>query len=297
MLPLNTTSDVLQIVTTAAGQIDVFAPYADLSAAGAVTVGRQVSRISTATTTTIVSAPGSGVTRNVKRVSVANNHASVSNTVTFQFYDGTNTIVFESFTLAAGERFSYSETAGIRVYNSVGLEKTVDSSRTLGNANTADVVASAADTYLAGSSLAIGGRVQATSFFKWRFRVTKTAAGTATPAFNIRFGTAGTTADTARATLTSTAAQTAAADTGMLELDGILRTVGASAVLQAAIRMDHTAADGAGLGTFRYLAATSAAFDITPAATIIGVSCNPGATGTPVWTFQMVSIEANGLLP
>jgi hypothetical protein len=247
MLLLASTTDVLQIVTSAAGQVDVHANWADISGT-TVTVGRTNSRIGTATTTNIVASPAASTSRNVKRVAVSNNHASVTNTVTFQHFDGTNTIIFESFTLAPGERFSYSENSGIRVYSAVGLEKTVDSIRTSANSNLADVVANAADTYLTGSSLAIAGRIQAGSFFKWRFRATKTAAGVASAAFNIRFGTAGSVADTARATFTSSAAQTAATDTAMFEIDANFRQIGATAVVQGACRMDHTAADGAGNG-------------------------------------------------
>jgi hypothetical protein len=294
MLVLNTTSDVLQLITSAAGQIDVYTSYADVSGT-TVTVGRQVQRIGTATTTTVLSAPGSGVSRNAKRMAVANNSSTVTNTVTWQFFDGTNTIVYESFTLAPGERFSYSETAGIRAFTAAGLEKTVDSIRTNANANTADVVANAADTYLTGANLAIGGRVQATSFFKWRFRVSKSAAGVVAPTFIIRLGTAGAIGDTARVTFTSTAAQTAVTDAGMIEIDGIFTATGASAVMRGDIRMDHTSADGAGMGTFRYQQVTSAAFDVTPAATVVGISCNPGTAG--VWTFQMISVEADNLIP
>lgn len=294
MLLLASTSDLIQLITSAAGQIDVHSTWADVSGT-TVTVGRANTRISTAATTTIVASPAASTSRNVKRLAVSNNHASVSNTVTLQHTDGTNVIVLESITLAAGERFSYAESTGIRIFDSSGLQKLQTSPRASGNSNTADVVASAADTYLTGSSLVIGGRLQAGSFVKWRFRATKTAAGIASAAFNVRLGTAGTTADTARATLTSSAAQTAATDTAMFELDTNFRAVGASGVVETVIRMDHTAADGAGMGTFRYLVATSATFDTTASGLIIGVSCNPGASG--VWTFQYVSTEANFLLP
>jgi hypothetical protein len=283
MLPLTTTSDVIQLVTTAAGQIDAFGAYADVTGT-TVTVGRQVTRITTATTTTVVSAPGASTSRNIKRLAVSNNHASV-----------TNTVIFEVVTLAPGERFSYSETAGIRIFDASGIQKTQDSIRASGMSNTADVVANAADAYLTGSGLVIGGRIQVGSFVKWRFRATKTAAGVASAAFNVRLGTTGTTTDTARTTLTSSAIQTAAVDTAMFELDTNFRAVGATGVIESVIRMDHTAADGAGMGTFRYLVATSATFDTTTAGLIIGVSCNPGAAG--VWTFQYISAEANFLLP
>jgi hypothetical protein len=49
------------------------------------------------------------------------------------------------------------------------------------------------------------------------------------------------------------------------------------------------------MGTFRYLAATSASFDASVTGLIVGVSCNPGTAG--VWTFQMISVEGDMLLP
>lgn len=293
MLILNGATEKMQVVTTAAGQVDSLSSFADL-AAGAVTVDSTPVRVTTATTTDIVAAPGASVLRNVKSIKVSNNHASVTNTVTLQWTDGTTTIPLESAILAPGERMGYEEGTGIRIFDSAGREKVPGLGLSPANANTADVTANAADTYLAGSSLAISGRIQAGSFFKWRFRATKTAAGVVAPTFNIRLGTAGAVGDTSRVLFTSTAAQTAVTDTAMFELDAIFRAVGATAVLSGVIRMDHTSADGAGMGTFRYLLTTSAAFDVTPAGTIIGVSCNPGTAG--VWTFQNISIEANNLI-
>jgi hypothetical protein len=181
----------------------------------------------------------------------------------------------------------------IRVFDSTGREKVPGLGLPFGNSNTADVVASAAATYLTGGNLAIGGRIQAGSFFKWRFRLSKTATGTTAPTIAVVLGTLGTTGDTARVTHTSTAIQTAAIDTGMIELDANFRQVGASAVLQSSIRMDHVLADGAGFGTFRYLTANSAAFDATAAGLIIGVVVTPGAG---VWTFQEVLIDSGNLI-
>jgi hypothetical protein len=293
MLLLTSTSDKLQLITTSTATLDVHASFVDL-AAGVVTAGRLNTKITTATTTDVVAAPGASTARNVKTLHISNNHASASNTVTVQHTDGTNVIPIESVTLSAGERLGYIEGVGMRVFDATGREKIPGLGLSVGNANTSDVVANAADTYLTGASLPIAGRLQAGSFFKWRFRATKTAAGIASATFNIRVGTAGTTVDASRCLFTSSAAQTAATDTSMFELDGIFRAVGATAVLSGVIRMDHTAADGAGMGTFRYLTTLSASFDVTPAGTLIGVSCNPGASG--VWTFQNVSIEANNLI-
>lgn len=293
---LGSTTDKIQLVTSTTANIAVVASYADMDdTTKAVSVDRQLTAIVTATTTDVVAAPAAGSSRKVKWLSISNTHASASNQVTILYNANGTTYEIEKVTLLAGERMSFVEGRGMKVFDAAGLEKLPTSPRASASANTVDVVANAADTYLSGSSLPISGRLLATSFFKWRFRATKTAAGVASAAFAVRVGTAGTTADTARATLTSSAIQTAAVDTAMFELDAIFRVVGAAAVLIATIRMDHTAADGAGMGTFRYLTATSATFDSTVAGLIIGVSCNPGAAG--VWTFQTISIEGQNLLP
>lgn len=163
----------------------------------------------------------------------------------------------------------------------------------LGNSNTADVVPSGADTYLTGSSLAIAGKIQAATIFRWRFTATKTAAGVATPIFSVRVGTAGTTADTARLTLTG-AAQTAATDTAWIELEANIRTYSATGVLQGSLKFVHVnAATGFANTSTQILQNTSGTFDITAASLIIGVSCNPGASG--VWTFQNISASAHNL--
>lgn len=294
MIFLASTASKLQIVTSAAGQINVHASWVDLAGTTVTASTTNSGNIATAATTDIVAAPAASTVRNVKSLKIGNNHATVSNTVTLQHTDGTNVVILEQVTLAPLERIGYEEGVGIRVFDAIGREKTPGLGLPTGSSNTADVTANAADTYLQGGNLLIGGRIQAGSYFKWRFRVSKTGAGTVAPIFNIRLGTAGAVGDTARVTHTSTGVQTGVVDSGMIELDANFRAVGASAVLQSSIRMDHVSADAAGLGTFRYLSANSATFDATPVGTIIGVSVNPGTLG--VWTFQEVIIEAGNLL-
>jgi hypothetical protein len=294
VLLLTSTSDKIQLITSAAGTVGVHADWIDL-ASGTVTAGRTNTNITTATTTDIVASPAASTSRNVKNLKISNNHASTANTVTLQHTDGATVIPLESVTLAAGERLALNEFGQMRVMDAMGREKLPGLGSPTGNSNVSDVVASAADTYLTGSSLAIGGRVQAASFFKWRMRATKTAAGTAAPVFNVRVGTAASTADTARATVTA-GAQTAATDTGFFELDAILRSVGATAVIQMTLRMAHTGTTTGFQTTAQeqMLANTGASFDVTNAANVIGLSVNPGASG--VWTFQEVTIEANNLI-
>lgn len=154
----------------------------------------------------------------------------------------------------------------------------------------------AADTYLVGSSIAIpAGRLQAKTQYRCRFDVVKTAAGTATPIINIRFGTGGTTADTSRGALTFQA-QTGAVDEGTYEIFATFRTVGSgtSAVLHTVGQLRHTlAATGLGVGSEAEVA-TSGGFDSTVASSIIGLSVNGGASAS--WTISNVQAELVNLV-
>lgn len=66
MLLLTSTSDKIQVVTSASGDIDVHATWLD-SASGTVTPGRtNTVAIATATTTDVVAAPAASTYRNVQ---------------------------------------------------------------------------------------------------------------------------------------------------------------------------------------------------------------------------------------
>lgn len=165
----------------------------------------------------------------------------------------------------------------------------------IANQNTADVVANAADTYITGSALAVptGLTLQVGTTCVWRFFMTKTAAGVAAPTWIVRVGTAGTTADAARLTFTGPA-QTAAVDTGVIEIYAVLRNVGASGVLAGGAVLSHNlAATGFANISSPVLQVTSGAFDTTTAGLIVGVSVNPGASG--VWTHQVVSAQMGNI--
>jgi len=163
------------------------------------------------------------------------------------------------------------------------------------NANTADVVANAADTYLTGSALALPSHgFQVGTRFRWRFWMTKTAAGTATPIWVVRVGVNGTTADTARLTFTGPA-QTAAVDTGRVTLDVITRSVSSAGVIAGVLTLAHHTSGTTGLANIvsPTIQVVSAGFDMTVANLIVGVSINPGASG--VWTHQGVFSEVRGI--
>lgn len=113
MLNLTDTNDKLQVITSAAVTVDVVSAYADLNTStGAVTPGKQLTAISTATTTDIVAAPGSSVVRNVKTLHIRNKHASLSTDVTVQFNDNATLYEMHKATLRAGETLEYIEGVG-----------------------------------------------------------------------------------------------------------------------------------------------------------------------------------------
>ena len=150
------------------------------------------------------------------------------------------------------------------------------------NASVANQTDFSADTYLVGSSIELGRPPTAgRATYRLTFDMTKTAAGTATPTIIVRFGTAGTVADTARLTFTF-AAGTAAADTGIFEVCATIRTAGATATAAGWAKCTHhlaatglvsTGASGSGI-----ILATATSFDATVAGSIIGASFNGGAS-------------------
>jgi hypothetical protein len=297
MILLTSTSDKLQVVSSAAGQIDVHASYVDLNPAASpqTTPGRTNTRIATATTTDVVAPPAASTTRNIKQLKVGNNHASVANTVSIQHTDGTNVIVIEQVTLAPLERIGYEEDMGIRVFDAQGREKVPSAPLAQGAGNVADVTASAADTVI--SSLFLGARVVASSGVLFRCRMSKTGAGTAAATFNLRTGALGTIADAARVTHTM-AVQTAVVDDGQAEISAVIRALGASAVLESSLLFTHTGASvgldsGIGANLNKRLQATSGTFTLG-AADYLSLTCNPGSLG--VWTFQEALVIPFGLV-
>lgn len=151
----------------------------------------------------------------------------------------------------------------------------------------------AADTYLAGSAIAIpGGALRAGTRYRLAFDVAKTAAGVAAPAITLRFGSTGTVADAALATMTFPV-QTAAADDGRFVIEATFRSVGAgSALVQAVAALSHTLpATGLSNSPGPVRRATSAPFDSTPAGAVIGVSVNGGALAAWTVTLAQASLE------
>jgi hypothetical protein len=158
----------------------------------------------------------------------------------------------------------------------------------------------ATDTYLVGSACAIpDAKLKAGTIYRCRWRVSKTAAGTAAPTVTVRIGTLGTTADAARLTFTY-AAGTAAADTGIFEVAVTFFTVGTgtTATVEGTCELRKNTITAAGLVGQAVanisLEALSSGFDSTPSGSIIGISLNGGTSAA--WTVQNVQSRLDNLI-
>lgn len=124
MLLLTSTSDIIRIVTgSAVSTITVHASWVD-NASGTITPGRTNTNITTATTTTVVAAPGASTQRNVRTIGITNNSASASTTVTVQHYDGTTSTDLMGVTLLPGENLYLLESGDWQHHDANGAEYT-----------------------------------------------------------------------------------------------------------------------------------------------------------------------------
>ena len=121
------TSNILQIVTSAAADVEVSASRVVIDTAsppvvdGTNTGQIVLASITSATTTTVVAGIASKTTR-VDEIQCRNNHASTSCDVTFQRTDGTDTDTCYKATLLAGESVSYGGGMWVH-YDSNGVPK------------------------------------------------------------------------------------------------------------------------------------------------------------------------------
>jgi hypothetical protein len=117
------TNDTLEVVTASGvSTINVQAAWADITTT-AITPGSTNSLITTATTTTVVASPGASTYRQIKGLTIYNSHASSSNAISVQQFDGTNRAVMLKYTLLAGETIQWNEDAGFRVIDASGQVK------------------------------------------------------------------------------------------------------------------------------------------------------------------------------
>lgn len=137
------------------------------------------------------------------------------------------------------------------------------------------------DTYLTSSGIQIPAcGMQVGMLFEWHIMVTKNNTGTSTPIFIVQTGSAQSTADTDRLTLTGGAA-TAATGGGVLVVSVLVRTVSASGVIVGNFTVPQLS-----FGSGQVTTAVSSTFDNSALqGQYVSLSVNPGAT---TWTVDGV---------
>lgn len=155
--------------------------------------------------------------------------------------------------------------------------------------------AAATRTYIIGSTVQYpaAGRIQIGTLYRWRFNMTKDANGTATSTIDVAFGTAGTTADTARVSFTKPAG-TAVADEAWCEVHALVRgPLSASGVVTGEFSLIHNlAATGHAVIPCVVVNTISSGFDVT-LPTFVGL-CLTSGTADNI-TIQQINTEVFNL--
>lgn len=113
MFALKSTNEVLKIITTTAAGVDVSITWLDMDPLTGVVKSTTETKITSATSTTVLSAPAEGIVRSIENVYIRNIHASTDNTITVvKDVGGTSYYLTASFTLLAGEVIAYNNANG-----------------------------------------------------------------------------------------------------------------------------------------------------------------------------------------
>lgn len=117
---LSDTTHSLEVVTTTTAPIDYFASFVDYSTTG-VTPSSTQGAITTATTTTYVSAPAASTQRQMRRATFKNRSTTTANRLTFQKDVGGTNYEGYTVTLGPGESVKQDGDGEWAVYDSAGI--------------------------------------------------------------------------------------------------------------------------------------------------------------------------------
>lgn len=138
------TDDTLRVVTASGvSTIHMYAAWADLTTT-ALTPGASDAQVTTATTTVLVAAPGASTQRQIKGLSIRNSHASSSNVITVQFFDGATATELIQYTLLAGETLQWGEDENFRIIDASGQVKGAVTANAGTNLNTSALLTTSA---------------------------------------------------------------------------------------------------------------------------------------------------------
>jgi len=122
MLNLSSTSDIIRVITASVASIEVHASWVDLNGTTVTPDSQNTPNITTATTTTVVPAPGASTVRNVKALYMTNVSSSASTRVAVEHFDGTNAVEMMGFILLPGENMTFNEEGRWRHFDANGAE-------------------------------------------------------------------------------------------------------------------------------------------------------------------------------
>jgi len=123
-ITLETTSEILELLTTTTADIDYEINLVDIVTATGGTPVALEGKITSATTSTIVAAPAASTFRMIKSIYLKNIHASTSNIVTFKKdISATEYQLTGAITLQAGESVVYIDGQGWIRYSSGGVKQ------------------------------------------------------------------------------------------------------------------------------------------------------------------------------
>ena len=225
-----------------------------------------------------------------------------SDTVGNQLVLDTKTSAGDPTTGVNGGMYYNSSTSSFRCFqgsawrNCLGVGATNQSTATQGPLTVGT------DTYLTGSLIPLPtgglkgptGSGQDGSKITWHVVLSKTAAGTGASTLNIRVGTNGTTADTARCTAFGTGTPTTVADGALLTITVYATAGGSTATLNCSETLTHELPTTGFAGSAVVQAySVQTSFDSTPAGTKIGLSLNAGTA--EVITVQSVDVTTSNL--
>jgi hypothetical protein len=148
------------------------------------------------------------------------------------------------------------------------------------NASVATQAYTTAEIYMTGSALIIPSHLLVIgATLRWRVVATKTA-GTGALIWRVRIGTLGTTGDAEILNFTQVSAPTSATDTAFVDIEMVIRTLGAAATSRGGLRLNHVL-DVTGFSQLRanVQQVAGSTFDSGAASLIAGVTFNAQTAG------------------
>lgn len=120
MILLKATTEILELQTSSTADIDYSVSYADITTT-TFSPSTSEGKITTATTTTVVIAPGASTQRQIKLITLTNRHASSPNNILIKKdISGTEYYLTPTVTLLAGETMQYMDGTGWTHYSATG---------------------------------------------------------------------------------------------------------------------------------------------------------------------------------